>query len=201
MNAAYALRTRRLNYFAIAIALLTIAMMLFRWLPFSALWYVPLTVSLAMDGWVIVRSSRYTRYFRRRMLLGLDDIYLERERLGDRIRAATWIGTRVPDHLGQMKLLRETLTSLLDEANRHRLSVGLPLHITGSLGGRYLIKCGYIGNVIPLDDKGRTKNYGLCAVIRAPGCGDGTRTYVTRIAQILLIQTDEQRFLDTANRV
>ncbi len=85
------------------------------------------------------------------------------------------------------------LMSLLSLNNQLRLEAKRPLHITGSMGGEYLVHRGHVLNV---QGPGGT----FCAFAPIPTNNSSLTDYVTMIAQVLMLITDEWKFRAVAVR-
>lgn len=92
-----------------------------------------------------------------------------------------------------------TFLALLSEENRRRYASARHIIIKGSAGGTYQINYGYSANVGRLDRAGRIAKW-YCGY--PVGMVDHERRplpwYDAMIAQMLMLVTDEQLFLDTA---
>lgn len=98
----------------------------------------------------------------------------------------------------------ELLVSMLDEVQKDEFKAGKSFHVVGQSGKVYKITHARNYNVKTTDEQGQEVN--LCAVLQKPGSnqmfwGDQQLPICDQmLAQMLMLQTDEERFLTIANR-
>lgn len=121
-----------------------------------------------------------------------------------------WIRQRVGANIDRMRVqetaearAKELFVRMLTDEQRRTLETARFIQVTGSAGGNYLIHCGqsYSGNVVRMKRNGE-RGPSFCGYpsYTRPAGVSGMPRHDMFLGQLLLIQTDEKRFLDVAVR-